>query len=98
MKLNVKAFTLTVGLIWAGAVLTVGLTNLIWNGYGVAFLQVVASIYPGYEGSATAGNLVIATLYALVDGGFSGLVFAAIYNLFAGRSGSGETSTASAGT
>lgn len=96
MTLNVKAFTLTVGIIWAGAVLTVGLTNLIWNDYGVAFLQVVASIYPGYEGSPTAGNLVIATLYALVDGGFGGLVFAAIYNMFAGRFGSGDSSVASA--
>ncbi len=88
MKLNIKAFTIAAGLIWGGAVLTVALTSLVWDGYGVAFLQVVASIYPGYDGSATFGGVVVATLYALVDGGFAALIFAAIYNLLADRFGS----------
>ena len=93
MKLNVKALTLTVAVIWGGTVLMVGLINLIWNGYGVAFLQVVASIYPGYGGAASFRSVVIATLYALVDGGFGGLILAAVYNLFVGRFRSDESTT-----
>jgi hypothetical protein len=41
MKLNLKALVLTAGLVWAGAVLMVGVTNLIWPGYGNTFLPVV---------------------------------------------------------
>jgi hypothetical protein len=83
MKLNVKALTITVAIFWGGAVLLVGLANLIWPDYGVAFLQLVASIYPGYHGPASFGSAVVATGYAVVDGGFGGLIFAVIYNRLA---------------
>ena len=92
MKLNVKAMTLTAAILWGGAVLMAGLANLIWNSYGVAFLQLVASIYPGYDGSASFGSVVVVTLYAVVDGGFGGLIFAVIYNRLAGRFGYVESS------
>ena len=91
MKLNVKAFSLTLAVIWGAAVLLAGLANLIWNDYGVAFLQLVASIYPGYDGPAGIGSVVVATLYAVVDGGFGGLIFAVVYNRLADRLGSGES-------
>ncbi len=57
MKLDTKAFTLTVAIVWGGAVLMAGITNLIWNGYAVAFLALVASIYPGYDGLPTAWSI-----------------------------------------
>jgi len=86
MKLNIKAFCLTAGILWAVAVFLVGVANLMWSGYGGAFLQVIASIYPGYDASPSIGAVIVGTLYALVDGLVLGLIFAWVYNLFAGRS------------
>jgi ABC-type phosphate transport system permease subunit len=82
MKLNVKALVLTAGIMWAGAVLAVGLANLIWSGYGTMFLQLVGSIYPGYDATRSIGAVIVGTLYALVDGAIFGLVFGWLYNLF----------------
>ena len=84
MRLNVKAFTVTSGVFWALSFLMVSITNLVWSGYGTAFLQVVASIYPGYHAEACVRDIVAGTLYALVDGAIAGLIFASIYNLVAG--------------
>ncbi len=85
MKLNIKALAFTSGILWAVAVLITGIANLIWSGYGTTFLQVIASIYPGYEVTRSFGAVVIGTLYALVDGAVCGLIFAWLYNLFVGR-------------
>lgn len=83
MKLNIKAFALTCGLVWGGAILLTGIGGLMWTGYGQAFLDLVASVYPGYQGTATFGQVIIGTLYGLVDGGIGGAIFAWLYNLFA---------------
>jgi len=83
MRCNVTALTLTVGLFWAAAILIVALANLIWPGYGRAFLDVAASIYPGYHPGSGAGSVITGTLYALVDGAIGGAVFGWLYNLFA---------------
>lgn len=85
MKLNVKALTLTAGILWGAAVFLVGIANLIWPGYGTAFLQVIASLYPGYNATSSFGSVIIGTLYALVDGAIAGLVFTWLYNMFVGR-------------
>jgi len=88
MKLNVKALALTAGILWALAVLLVGAANLIWSGYGGAFLQLIASIYPGYHAAGSPGDLIVGTLYALFDGAIGGLVFGWVYNLFIGKGAS----------
>ena len=80
MKFNIGALALAVGLFWGGAILLVGVSNLIWPGYGSAFLQLAASIYPGYKAGTTFGQVVIGTLYGLVDGAIGGAVFAWLYN------------------
>ncbi len=85
MKLNIKAFVLTCVILWAAAIFIVGMANLICPGYGAAFLQVMASIYPGYDGSVTFGSVIVGTLYAVVDGAIGGLVFAWLYNMFLGK-------------
>ena len=85
MRLNLRAFVLTVGILWAGALFLTGLTNLLCSGYGDAFLQVMASLYPGYHAAGTFGDLIVGTLYALVDGLIFGLIFGGLYNLFAGK-------------
>jgi hypothetical protein len=84
MKLNLKALAFTSGIIWALAVFITGIANLIWSGYGLAFLQVMASIYPGYEVTRSFSAVIVGTLYALVDGAICGFIFAGLYNLFVG--------------
>ena len=86
MKLSVRALAITMALVWGGAVLLVGLANLIWSSYGGAFLELVASIYPGYGASGSIGDVIVGTLYAMLDGAVGGLIFALLYNLFAGTS------------
>ncbi len=83
MKFNIMALGITCGVIWAGAILFTGVCSLIWPGYGQAFLDLIASVYPGYKGTASIGQVVIGTLYGLVDGGIAGIIFAWLYNFFA---------------
>ena len=85
MRLNIRAMALAVGILWGAAALVTGLANLIWSEYGTGFLQLLASIYPGYKASGSIGDLIIGVLYALVDGGLFGLVLAWLYNRFLGK-------------
>jgi hypothetical protein len=87
MKLSLKALAIAGGAVWGGAILLVGLANLIWEGYGLAVLEFAASIYPGYDVEGDIGQVIVGTLYGLLDGAIGGLVFGFIYNVFAGGSG-----------
>lgn len=84
MKLDVKALAITVGLLWGvGAMFVTGMANLIWPSYGGAFLDVMASVYPGYKPGGGFGQVISATLYGVVDGAIAGAILAWLYNLFA---------------
>jgi hypothetical protein len=85
MKLNLKALTVTFAILWAGVLLVVGVANIVWSGYGMAFLQMMASIYPGYAASGSFGDVIVGSLYALVDGAIMGLILSGLYNFMAGR-------------
>jgi hypothetical protein len=85
MRLNVIALTMTSGLLWGGAILVVAMANLAWPGYGRAFLELVASIYPGYQPGPSAGSVMTGTLYGLADGAAGGAVFAWLYNVLSRR-------------
>lgn len=85
MRLDVVALAVTTALIWGAAVLVVASANVIWPPYGRAFLDLVASIYPGYHPGPGAGSVVTGTFYGLVDGGIGGAVFGWLYNLLARR-------------
>jgi hypothetical protein len=84
MRFSIGALALAAGLFWGGAILLVGVSNLVWPGYGSAFLQLVASIYPGYKATPAFAQVVIGSLYGLVDGAIGGAVFALLYNWLAG--------------
>ncbi len=86
MKINIKALSLTVAIVWGGSILLIGLANLIWTTYGVAFLEIAASIYPGYRGPSSFGQVIVGTLYGLVDGFIGGLIIGWLYNLFIPKS------------
>jgi hypothetical protein len=85
MRLDVIAFAVTAGVFWGGGILLMAAANAIWPGYGRAFLDVVASMYPGYHPGSGFGSVVIAASYGLVDGAVTGAVFAWLYNFVARR-------------
>ena len=84
MKLSVCALATAAALIWGGVILLVGVANLIWPPYGQALLELIASIYPGYHASGSIGDVLVGTLYAMLDGALGGLIFALLYNLCTG--------------
>ena len=81
MRLNIIALTSTAGLLWGGAMLFTVLANLMWPPYGQAFLELAASIYPGYHAGPTIGQVITGTLYGFVDGAIAGFLFGWIYNM-----------------
>jgi hypothetical protein len=85
MRFNLRALTLSAAVFWGLALLLTGLANKLWPGYGIGFLAVVESIYPGYEASGTLVDLLVGTLYALVDGAVAGLIFGWLYNRCLGQ-------------
>jgi len=85
MKLNVKAFALTCGLVWG-----LGLFALTW--WIIAFdgatgeRTLIGQLYRGYNISPTGS--VIGLIWALFDGAVGGWIFAWLYNFIAQRSAS----------
>lgn len=65
--------------------LVVALANLAWSEYCRTFLELAASIYPGYRPGAGIGSVITGTLYGLVDGTIGGAIFAWLYNLLVPR-------------
>lgn len=84
-KLSVKALTITSAILWGGGLLLVGVMNLFRPGYGDAFLKVMSSVYPGYDGMASLKSIAILTGCGVFDGVMCGIAFALIYNLCLGR-------------
>ncbi len=82
MKLSVKALAITAGVLWGAAIFLTGIANLIWPGYGLAFLELAESLYPGY-GIGGFGSVIVATLYAILDAAVAGAIFAWLYNRLA---------------
>ncbi len=83
MKLSIKAMAISGGLLWGGAILMVALANSVWPGYGRAFLEVLASIYPGFPAGGGILSILADTVYGLSDGAVAGTLLAWLYNLAA---------------
>ena len=87
MKLNVKAFALTCGILWG-----FGLFVLTW--WIIAFEGAtgdptfIGRLYRGY--SISPAGSFIGFIWALVDGVVGGAIFAWFYNLLANRFSSGQ--------
>ncbi len=84
MRLSLKGMTVAAGLLWGGAILFVGLINLVRPTYGVSFLEMISSVYPWFHASRTLGDILIGTIDGLIDGAVAGLLFGWLYNLTAG--------------
>src|SRR5258707_14494602 len=85
MRLNITAMSMASGLLWGASILIIAAANLIWPGYGQAFLQLCGSIFPGYRPGTGMGSVVTGTIYALVDGVIGVAIFVLLLKLFPGR-------------
>ncbi len=77
-KLDARALALSFGLCWGGAMLLVGWAATV--GWGVKFVEVMGSIYIGFEPSLTGA--LVGGIWGFVDGMLGGLIVALLYNLF----------------
>ncbi|MHC4657824.1 MAG: bacteriophage holin [Planctomycetota bacterium] len=82
MKLKVKAFALTCGLIWG-----LGLFLCTWwiialDG-ATGQVTFIGRVYRGFNISPTGS--IVGLVWALVDGAIGGAIFALLYNLIADR-------------
>lgn len=86
MKLSVKATAAAAATIWGVlAMFLTGVVRLAWPDYGQAFMDVMASLYPGFDGAATFKNALVGGLYGAVDGAVCGVLFAWCFNAFGGK-------------
>ncbi len=85
MKLSIKGVAFALAIVWGITMLIVGLGNLLVPDRGQEFLQVMASIYIFYHGTASIGQVIIGTLYGLVHGAAWGAIFAWLYNVSVAR-------------
>jgi hypothetical protein len=85
MKLSIRGLMFTTALLWGGCILCVGMAHLAFPNYASHFLAGISSIYPGFHGGRSFGDVIVGTAYALVDGGLGGLFFGWLYNLFSSR-------------
>ncbi len=83
MQLSIKAMALTASILWGGSILFIGLMSLLSPGYANEFLKIVSSLYPGFEHSGSLGDLLVGTVFGLIDGGICGVLIAWLYNFFA---------------
>lgn len=81
MKFNIAAAAIAGGVGFVIALGIAGIINMFVEGYGIAFLDIMASVYPGYKASGTIGDLIIGCFYAATDGIIAGGGLALLYNL-----------------
>jgi hypothetical protein len=82
MKLSVKGLAITAAIIWGGALLIMGSANMMFPGYATNFLEVMGSVYPGYQPGTGLSSIIIGSLYGVVDAGIGAAIFAWLYNFF----------------
>ena len=68
MRLSVKALSIVVGLLWGGAILVLGLANMVGPPYGLAFLRGGEFHLPGISCLGQFGDILVGTAMHLVDG------------------------------
>jgi len=78
MKLNVKAFALTCGLVWGFGVFFLTWWVIAFNGASNE-ANWLSNLYRGYSLSAVGS--IIGLVWAFVDGIIGGAIFAWLYNL-----------------
>ena len=81
MKLNVKGFALTAGILW-GLAMFVGTLLVLAFGHHGESLGLLKSAYVGYR--ISMGGAFIGLIYGFISAFIAGGLFAWLYNKFAG--------------
>ncbi len=81
MKLNVKAFALTAGILWGIGLLGMTWWMIVLDGASDE-PTLIGRVYRGY--TISPGGSFIGLLWALPDGFIGGAIFAWVYNLLVG--------------
>ena len=76
-KLNVKAFGLSLGIVWGAAVFVMGIIA-IFSSYSLPFVASLSKFYLGYR--PTVPGSIIGAVWGFVDAGIGGVVIAWLYN------------------
>jgi hypothetical protein len=84
MHLSERALAVVAAVLWGGCMLFVSLVNAAVPTYGMEFLKMMSSVYPGFHATRTFGDVLIATIYGLVDGAVGGYLLGLLYNQFVG--------------
>jgi hypothetical protein len=82
MKLNVKAFALSCGLIWGFGLLFITWWIILFDGASDA-TTFIGKVYRGYN--ISIGGSVIGFIWGFIDGIIGGAVFAWLYNMLSKR-------------
>ena len=82
--MRLKAITGASAILWGACMLIVGLIHLGFPSYGTDYLQMVSSVYPGFHAARSFGDVIVGTIYGLVDGAIVGVVFGLLYRWVAG--------------
>ena len=77
-KLDVRAFAMGIGAVWAIYVFSLGLMAKL--GWGKQFVKGLSSVYLGYE--PTLPGSVVGALWAFADGFVGAYLLAGLYNRF----------------
>jgi hypothetical protein len=77
MTLNPKNFGLAAGILWGLCMLVITLISA-GTGYAPEFLNIIASIYPGYSISLLGS--AVGLIYGFIDGFIVLYIFAWLYN------------------
>lgn len=75
-KLSVKGLAIGLGASWAICMLFVGWVAMF--GWSVKFVEVMSSVYIGFEPSFLGG--IIGAVWGFVDGAIGGIIIAIVYN------------------
>lgn len=82
-RLHPVNFGLAVGVLWGVGVCLSALAAWLW-GWGMPFIDLLASFYPGFAASLTGSLLGL--VWGFLDGFVGGFILAWLYNKFCQRS------------
>ena len=85
MRLNVKALSLTSGLLWGFGLLFITWWIMLFEG-ATGEVTLIGQVYRGYCISPLGS--IIGLIWGFVDGLIGGAIFAWVYNFVAGRTSS----------
>ena len=88
MKLNVKAFALTCGLVWGLGLMMLTWWIMLFEG-ATGDVTFLGRLYRGYN--ISFGGSIIGLVWAFFDGAIGGAIFAWLYNLIASRISKDQT-------